>query len=110
MLNGKPQRDTIQVESVARQMFFPQSALFTYARKMATDRPYGYLILDFESFTITKLMLRRNLLHKNLFKIAQVFDVPRDSMEKYVLVPVSHYSKYILLPRIRTSTHQKQQR
>jgi len=58
----KNPRDASQVSFISRQMTPGKSSFVNEAFKDATDRPYGYLFLDFKADTPEELRVRANVL------------------------------------------------
>ena len=60
----KNPRDSAQIICLAKQVFPGNSKLLLDAFKSATERPFGYLLLDFKQNTPDVLRLRTNILPK----------------------------------------------
>jgi hypothetical protein len=60
----KNPRDALQVATLGRQMFPNNSKFLVEAFKMATDGPYGYLLIDLHAETLEKYRLRTNIFDK----------------------------------------------
>jgi hypothetical protein len=61
MIIFKNPRDTLQVQTLARQMYPGKSKFLTDAYKDATEKPYGYLVLDLKPETGEKFRVRTNI-------------------------------------------------
>jgi hypothetical protein len=57
----KNPRDANQVSVLARQMYPGKSKFMLEAFKDATEKPYGYLLIDFKPETDEKLRVRTNI-------------------------------------------------
>ena len=85
----KQPRDTLQIETLGRQMYPSQSKLFLAAYKQAVERDYGYLLIDLKSTTKDCLRLRTDILGEGYCNWQRVFCIGDSTMEVFVLVPVS---------------------
>ena len=57
----KNPRDALQVATLGRQMYPGNSKFLVEAFKMATEQPYGYLLIDLRADTLEKYRLRSNI-------------------------------------------------
>jgi hypothetical protein len=57
----KNPRDALQVATLGRQMYPGKSKFLVEAFKMATEQPYGYLLIDLRAETLEKYRLRSNI-------------------------------------------------
>ena len=57
----KNPRDALQVATLARQMYPGNSKFLIEAFKMATEEPYGYLLIDLKAETLENYRLRSNI-------------------------------------------------
>ena len=57
----KNPRDAMQVDTLARQMYPAQSKFLVEAFKNATEKPFGYLLLDLKADTDEKYRVRTNI-------------------------------------------------
>lgn len=57
----KNPRDTSQIAVLSRQMFPGQSSFLIDAYKDATEKPYGYLLIDLKQDTEEKYRIRTNI-------------------------------------------------
>lgn len=62
MIIFKSPRDCSQVSILARQMYPKQTAFFMEAFGDATNKPFGYLLIDFKADTPSEFRLRTNIL------------------------------------------------
>ena len=61
MIIFKNPRDTLQVQTLVRQMYPGKSKFLTDAYKDASEKPYGYLVLDLKPETGEKFRVRTNI-------------------------------------------------
>ena len=54
-------RDALQVSTLGRQMYPGNGKFLVEAFKMATEKPYGYLLIDLRADTLEKYRLRSNI-------------------------------------------------
>lgn len=54
-------RDELQVQNFGRQVFLGKTNLFMKAFRLATSKPFGYLIVDMESRSDKRFRLRTNI-------------------------------------------------
>ena len=52
---------TLQVSTLGRQMYPGNGKFLVEAFKMATEKPYGYLLIDLRADTLEKYRLRSNI-------------------------------------------------
>ena len=57
----KNPRDALQVATLGRQMYPGNSKFLVEAFKMATEKPFGYLLIDLRADTLEKYRLRSNI-------------------------------------------------
>ena len=57
----KNPRDAVQVAILARQMYPGRSKFLVEAFKDATEKAYGYLLIDLKSDTVEKYRIRTNI-------------------------------------------------
>jgi hypothetical protein len=57
----KNPRDVLQIAILGRQMYPNSGKFFVEAFKMATENPYGYLLIDLRADTLEKYRLRTNI-------------------------------------------------
>jgi len=57
----KNPRDAMQVATLARQMYPGQSKFLVEAFKNATEKPFGYLLLDLKPDTDERYRIRTNI-------------------------------------------------
>ena len=57
----KNPRDALQVATLGRQMYPGNGKFLVEAFKMATEKPYGYLLIDLRADTLEKYRLRSNI-------------------------------------------------
>jgi hypothetical protein len=57
----KNPRDALQVATLGRQMYPGNAKFLIEAFKMATEQPYGYLLIDLRAETLEKYRLRSNI-------------------------------------------------
>ena len=57
----KNPRDALQVATLGRQMYPNNSKFLVEAFKDATEKPYGYLLLDLRADTLEKFRIRTNI-------------------------------------------------
>jgi len=57
----KNPRDALQVATLARQMYPGQSKFLVEAFKNASEKPFGYLLLDLKPDTDEKYRVRTNI-------------------------------------------------
>jgi hypothetical protein len=63
VIKFKDPRDNSQIASLARQVYPGRSGVLTESYEYATERPYGYLLMDFRQDTSDKLRLKTNILN-----------------------------------------------
>ena len=61
MVLFKNPRDAVQVATLARQMYPGRSKFLAEAFKDATDKAYGYLLIDLKPDTEEKYRIRTNI-------------------------------------------------
>lgn len=57
----KNPRDALQVATLGRQMYPGNGKFLVEAFRMATEKPYGYLLIDLRADTLEKYRLRSNI-------------------------------------------------
>ena len=57
----KNPRDALQIATLGRQMYPGKSKFLVEAFKQATDKPHGYLLMDYKSNTPDIIRLRSNI-------------------------------------------------
>src|SRR5258708_3990542 len=72
-------RTTHQVEFLARQIFPGKSKSVLSAYKLATQKPYGYLLIDLHPNSLDQFRLRTRILHD---------DVSASSRDKHSCTPI----------------------
>lgn len=65
-------RDQLQIQHFARELYPGRMHLFMQAYRMATAKPYGYLIIDLESKSDRRFRLRTDIFPGEILK---VFDI-----------------------------------